>query len=88
MKISIVPAPFSRPSVSGPTQLLRDMIEDASFHSTQDLHDALTVLEQQLGVDRTWASEWGTSTEEETIDLRTEQAIEDTAFQLITGIEA
>lgn len=88
MKVSVTPSPFIKPATVSPTQLLRDMINESGEHSTQDLHDALTVLEQQLGVDRTWVSEWGTSTEEQTVELRTERAINETAFQLITGIEA
>lgn len=88
MKIPIAPVPFTQPISAAPSQRLRDMIEDSAFHSTQELHDALTVLEQQIGVDRTWVSEWGTSTAEQTLELRTERAIENTAFELLTGIEA
>lgn len=87
MKIPIPPKPFTITAATAPTQTLRDMIDEGCHHSIQDLHDALTVLEQQLGIDRTWTSEWGTQTDEDTVGIRMERAIEDTAFELLTGIE-
>ena len=43
-------------TVSSPTQLLRDLIEDSSagMATPQDLHDALTLLEQSLQMARTF----------------------------------
>lgn len=88
MKILTAPAPFSKPKNVAPTQLLRDMIDEGFKHSAQDLHDVLTLLEQQLGMDRTMVSEWGTATEEEIRDTLADRALDDAESQTITEFEA